>query len=81
MAFRSGLALVAAQAPAGRAGELVSGCFVAVYLGLALPAVGVGLLVTATSLRIAATLFAAVVTVLALFGITVTARTRAATGG
>ncbi|QHC22578.1 MFS transporter [Streptomyces sp. GS7] len=81
VAFRSGLALVVAQAPAGRAGELVSGYFVAAYLGLAVPAIGVGLLVTATSLGTAATAFAAVVTVLALVSITVTAKSRRATAG
>ncbi|MFJ8677137.1 MFS transporter [Streptomyces sp. NPDC093589] len=76
VAFRSGLALVVAQAPAGRTGELVSSYFVAAYLGLAVPAIGVGLLVTATSLGTAATVFAAVVTVLAAISITVTAKTR-----
>ncbi|MFC6063217.1 MFS transporter [Streptomyces ochraceiscleroticus] len=81
VAFRSGLALVAAQAPAGRASELVSSYFVAAYLGLAVPAIGVGLLVTATTLQTAATVFAAVVVLLALTSIAVTARTRPAARG
>ncbi|MFD9634492.1 MFS transporter [Streptomyces violascens] len=75
-AFKAGLALVTGHAPPGRTSEAVSAYFVGAYLGMAVPAIGVGLLVTVTSLTASAAVFAAVVTVLAAVSITATASTR-----
>ncbi|MEV6673105.1 MFS transporter [Streptomyces sp. NPDC051162] len=71
--FKSGLALVASQAPPGRVSELVSSYFVAAYLGLTLPVVGVAVLLSHGSLMTAAGIFAGVVTVLCVASVTVTA--------
>jgi MFS family permease len=75
-AFKAGLALVTRHAPPGRTSEAVSAYFVGAYLGMAVPAIGVGFLVTVTSLTTSAAVFAAVVTVPAAVSITVTASTR-----
>lgn len=75
-AFKAGLALVTRHAPAARTSEVVSAYYVGAYLGMAVPAIGVGLLVTVTSLTTAASVFATVVTVLAAVSITATAAAR-----
>ncbi|GAA0488046.1 MFS transporter [Streptomyces sp. NPDC046215] len=78
--FKSGLALVTAHAAPGRVSELVSSYFVAAYLGLTLPVIGVAVLLANGTLMTAACVFAGVVTVLCLAGIAVTAAgTRTAT--
>lgn len=71
-AFRSGMALLTARTPAERTGEVVSSYLVAAYLGLTLPVIGVGLLVSTTSLLVAASVFAVVVSLLAAVGIVAT---------
>ncbi|RLV10255.1 MFS transporter [Streptomyces griseocarneus] len=71
--FRSGLASVAALAPPDRVSELVSGYFVAAYLGLTLPVVGVAVLLAHGTLMTAAGVFAGVVTALCVASVTVTA--------
>ncbi|MGW1077418.1 MFS transporter [Streptomyces sp. NPDC002537] len=70
--FKSGLALVAAQAPPGRMSELVSSYFVAAYLGLTLPVVGVAVLLAEGTLMTAACVFAGVVTALCAASVAVT---------
>ncbi|MEU1675223.1 MFS transporter [Streptomyces roseifaciens] len=71
--FKSGLALVTSQAAPDRVSELVSGYFVAAYLGLTVPVVGVAVLLAEGTLMTAAGVFAGVVTVLCLGSIGVTA--------
>ncbi|MFF0624112.1 MFS transporter [Streptomyces sp. NPDC004296] len=68
-AFRSGLAALTARVPAARTGEVASSYFVAAYLGLTLPVIGVAVLLSWFSLVTAAGVFAGVVTLLALAGI------------
>ncbi|MFF7729513.1 MFS transporter [Streptomyces sp. NPDC008001] len=70
--FKSGLALVTAQASPDRVSELVSGFFVAAYLGLTVPVVGVAVLLAQGTLMTAAGVFAGVITVLCLASIGVT---------
>lgn len=72
LAFRAGLALVTSQAPADRVGQVVSSYFVAAYLGLTVPVVGVGLLVTEMTLLHAAVVFAVVTTLLAAVSVATT---------
>ncbi|MEH6379734.1 MFS transporter, partial [Streptomyces sp. KLMMK] len=71
--FKSGLALVTSRATPDRVSELVSGYFVAAYLGLTVPVVGVAVLLAEGTLMTAAGVFAGVVTVLCLGSIGVTA--------
>lgn len=63
--FRAALALVSHLAPEGKRSEVVSAFFVAAYLGITLPVIGVGILTTFASTLVAATAFAGVVTALA----------------
>ncbi len=64
LAFRAGLVTVGELAPPDRRGEVTSSLFVVAYSGLVLPVIGVGLLVTETSLLTAAITLGALVTVL-----------------
>ncbi|MGW3077315.1 MFS transporter [Kitasatospora sp. NPDC001132] len=75
-AFRSGLALLSANARPDQAGRLVSGYFTSAYLGLSLPVVGTGLLLGATTLLVTAAVFTAAVTAIALLCIVPVARAR-----
>ncbi|KUL54452.1 hypothetical protein ADL22_03055 [Streptomyces sp. NRRL F-4489] len=68
VAFRSGLAALAARVPAARTGEVASSYFVAAYLGLTVPVIGVAALLSRFSLVTSAGVFAGVVTLLALAG-------------
>jgi len=63
--FRAALALVSHLAPEAKRSEVVSAFFVAAYLGITLPVIGVGILTTFASTLVAATAFAGVVTALA----------------
>lgn len=67
LAFRSGIAAVAARAPEARRGETVSAFFVAAYLGISLPVVGVGALTTVLGLRDAGLVFTGCGVAVALF--------------
>ena len=60
MAFLGGQAGVNAIAPADRRGEITAAFFVCVYLGVAVSAIGVGLLATLSSLYSAVFVFAVV---------------------
>lgn len=61
LAFRAGLTLVSELAPAGERGDVVSSLFVAAYTGMALPVVGIGVLLTFLPLQTSATIFAVIV--------------------
>ncbi|MEU1289247.1 MFS transporter [Kitasatospora sp. NPDC005856] len=76
LAFRSGLALLSANARPDQAGQLVSGYFTSAYVGLSLPVVGTGLLLGATTLLNTAAVFTAAVTAVALLCIVPIARAR-----
>ncbi|MEV5599002.1 MFS transporter [Streptomyces sp. NPDC052496] len=75
-AFRSGVALVSGSAPASLAGQAVSSLFVAAYLGLTVPVIGVGVLAAASSLFVAAVVFAVLVGVLTAASTVATLRFR-----
>lgn len=64
IAVSAGIAELNAGAPRERRGEVASSFFVACYLALSIPIVGVGLLVQATGLRPAALAFSAAVALL-----------------
>jgi len=65
LSFRAALTLVSQLAPEGNRSEVVSAFFVAAYLGITLPVIGVGILTTFASTLVAAAAFAGVVTALA----------------
>jgi hypothetical protein len=61
MTFRAGLAAVNAGAPAARRAEVASSYFIVLYVGLAIPVIGEGLLARDVGLRTAGLVFAGVV--------------------
>ncbi|MET7638575.1 MFS transporter [Streptomyces sp. NPDC005438] len=63
--FRSGLVTVSGRAPADRRAETTSAFFVAAYLGISLPIVGVGALSEVVSLRDSGLVFSACAALLA----------------
>jgi len=65
MVLRGGLGLVTSLAPTDRLAEVCSCLFVAAYLGLILPVVGMGLLLVYVGLPLAILLFCAAVSILA----------------
>ncbi|ROO90020.1 putative MFS family arabinose efflux permease [Actinocorallia herbida] len=65
LAFRAGLSSVTAIAPEERRGEVISAFFIAAYIGLTIPVVAAGVLVTATTLLDAAIALAVFIGVLA----------------
>lgn len=65
LAFRAAVTAVTARAPRDRRGATTSAFFVAAYLGISLPVVGVGALTLALGLRDAGLVFTGCVTVLA----------------
>ncbi|MFD7511443.1 MFS transporter, partial [Streptomyces sp. NPDC059853] len=65
LAFRAAVSAVTARAPRDRRGATTSAFFVAAYLGISLPVVGVGALTLALGLRDAGLVFTCCVTVLA----------------
>jgi MFS family permease len=75
-AFRASLGKVIAIAPADRRGEVTSTYFVGAYLGLTVPVVGAGLLVTTTSLLVAVVTLAVFVGVLCAVAAAIVARAR-----
>ncbi|MFI6766024.1 MFS transporter [Streptomyces sp. NPDC050355] len=76
LAFRAGLAMVSHQAPPDRVGQVVSSYFAAAYLGLTLPVLGIGVMVTELPMLTAAVVFAIIISLLAALSITVTVATR-----
>jgi MFS family permease len=70
LAFMGSLAAINQVAPPGRRAELVSSFFVAAYLGITLPVVGVGLLAQLTNLLVASICLAAVIALLLLATLT-----------
>jgi MFS family permease len=64
LTFRAGLAAVNAGAPAGRRAEVAASYFVVLYVALAIPVIGEGVLARVTGLRTAGLLFAGVVAAL-----------------
>ncbi|NJQ07699.1 MFS transporter [Streptomyces lonarensis] len=67
LAFRAGIAAVSARAPEAHRGETVSAFFVAAYLGISLPVVGVGALTVVMGLRGAGLVFTGCGMAVALF--------------
>ncbi len=65
LSFRAGLGSIAAASPAEQRGEITSTYFVALYIGISVPVIGVGALATATDLVTAGVVFSALVAVLA----------------
>ncbi len=61
MAFRGAVAAVSRVAPAERRGATISALFVAAYVGIALPVVGIGALAVGVGLRTAGLVFVACV--------------------
>lgn len=66
LSFRAGLTAVAERSPAERRGEIISALFVALYVGISLPVVGIGVLEQAEGLRTAGLVFSVFVAVLCL---------------
>lgn len=64
LAFRAGLSSVTALAPPERRGEVLSAFFLIAYIGITIPVVAAGVLVTTTSLEIATTALAVLILVL-----------------
>ncbi|MDO9355089.1 MAG: hypothetical protein Q7T55_15425, partial [Solirubrobacteraceae bacterium] len=64
--FKGALGTVAAVAPADRRAEALSGIFLAGYLGLTVPVVGLGILTQVVAADVSLTLFAALLTIGAL---------------
>lgn len=69
LAFGGSLAEITAVAPADRRGDIVSSYYVIVYVGVALPVIGVGFIALATGLLPAIQIFAAAVAAACLAGI------------
>lgn len=70
LAFGGSLAAVNAVAPEDRRGDILSSYYVTVYVGLALPIIGVGVIALAVGQLVAVQIFAAVIIVLCLLGLT-----------
>ncbi|GGL89997.1 MFS transporter [Nakamurella endophytica] len=77
-AFRASLATVAGIAPPERRGEVISAFFIAAYIGLTIPVVAAGVLVTTTSLLTAAVALAVFIAVLAAGAAVIALRRRPA---
>ena len=65
MSFRAGLGEVTASCPAAQRGEVSASFFLVLYIGIAIPVIGVGILQELTSLVVAAVAFSVVVALLA----------------
>jgi predicted MFS family arabinose efflux permease len=74
LAFLGGLTAVNQAAPADRHADVLSSFYVIIYLGVGLPAIGVGFLATVAGLLVAVQCFAAVVAVLCVVVLLVLAR-------
>jgi MFS family permease len=77
LAFRAGLTAVTARAPAGQRGDVASSFFVVMYVAIALPVIGVGILAQAIGLRPAGLIFAAAVAAVAMVVLVLLGRERA----
>lgn len=66
MSFRAGFAVVGARSPAERRAEINSALFLALYVGISLPVIGIGVLEQALGLRSAGLLFSGFVAALCL---------------
>ena len=71
LAFGGAQAEINAIAPADRRAEVVSGFYVVIYIGVAIPIIGVGVLALATGLLPAVQIFAVAVIAACLVGLTV----------
>jgi MFS family permease len=80
MGFRAGLAGLNESAPSGLRAQIASSYFVVAYLGIAIPAIGVGVLTELIGLRTAAYVFAAAVAVISAVGLGLLARARRPAG-
>jgi MFS family permease len=76
-AFRSAVVSVAARAPQERRGEVLSTFFVIAYIGIALPVIGAGVLITTTTLLTATIALAVLLAVLAAVASVILLRLRA----
>lgn len=65
LSFRAGLGAVSAASPPERRGEVASTFFVALYVAIAIPVVGIGVMTQLTSLATAGVAFACVVAAIA----------------
>ena len=74
LSFRAGLGSVTEVSPADQRGGIASAFFVALYVGIAIPVVGEGLMATAFGLVPAGVVFAALVGLLALIVLRLLAR-------
>ena len=77
LAFRAGLTAVTARAPAEQRGDVASSFFVVMYVAIALPVIGVGILAQAIGLRPAGLIFAAAVAAVAIVVLVLLGRERA----
>jgi MFS family permease len=77
LAFRAGLTAVTAGAPAEQRGDVASSFFVVMYVAIALPVIGVGILAQAIGLRPAGLIFAAAVAAVAMVVLVLLGRERA----
>jgi MFS family permease len=80
LAFRAGLTAVSVRAPAEQRGEVASSFFVVMYVAIALPVIGVGVLAQTTGLRTAGLVFAAAVAAVAVVVLLLLRRERAIGG-
>jgi hypothetical protein len=76
LSFRAGLAGLNEHAPSALRAQIASGYFIVAYLGIALPAIGDGVLTEVVGLRTADVVFAAVVAVIASIGLGLLAKAR-----
>ncbi|RKR02436.1 putative MFS family arabinose efflux permease [Kushneria sinocarnis] len=74
--FRAGMGSVSAASPAAQRASVASTLFVVFYVAISLPIVGIGLVTMLAGIRIAATLFAAIVVLLTLVALAMLKRHR-----
>jgi len=77
LVFRAGLTAVNARAPAAQRGAVASSFFVVMYVAIALPVIGEGILAQATGLRAAGLTFATAVAAVAVVVLVLLGRERA----
>jgi MFS family permease len=80
LSFRAGLAGLNANAPSGLRAQVASSYFVVAYVGIAIPAIGVGVLTELSGLRTAGFVFAAVVAAISAVGLGLLVRARRGAG-
>lgn len=79
VAFRAAVVSLAARAPDDRRGEVLSTFFVIAYIGITIPVIGAGALITSTTLFIATVSLAILVAALAAIAATILIRLPAST--